>query len=54
MYLGMSERTQGIERLLDGASDARSGAQDLELVAIIGNERDVFGRLGVCHFLARG
>jgi hypothetical protein len=42
-------RTHGVERLLDGAGDARRRTQDLELVAVIRDESDVFGGLFVSH-----
>jgi hypothetical protein len=42
-------RTHGVERLLDGAGDARCRAKDLELVAVIRDEGDVFRGLFVGH-----
>jgi hypothetical protein len=47
-----SMRTHGIERLLDGASDACCRAQDLELVAVVRDESDIFGGLVVGHCVA--
>lgn len=44
-----SIRTHGVQRLLDGARDARRRAQDLELVAVIRDKGDVVRGLVVGH-----
>jgi hypothetical protein len=41
--------THRVQRLLDRARNTRGGAQDFELVAIVGDECDVVGALVVAH-----
>jgi hypothetical protein len=42
-------RTRRVKRLLDRSCYARRRAQELELVAIVRHQGDVFGDLGVRH-----